>query len=165
MKHLVAQPGTMEKRWTIRRWASEETYRAGRRASRVSRFRQNVLLTEGIRELWTLVALSSGTKFDNSNAYLGVGDSSTAASIDQTGLQASSNKLYKAMDTSYPQVTDNTCTWRSTFGSGDANFTWNEFTVANGSSDSAKNLNRKVQAEGTKVSGQVWELTLEISIL
>jgi len=36
--------------------------------------------------------------------------------------------------------------------------------VANGNSDSAVNLNRKVSSQGTKISGQIWELTLEITL-
>ena len=54
------------------------------------------------------------------------------------------------MDSTYPQRTNQTAIWRATFGSADANFAWNEFTVANGNSDSAVNLNRKVENKGTK---------------
>lgn len=129
-------------------------------------FKGNLLLNEGINELWTIVAsASSGTKFDNSNAYLGVGDDTTTESASQTGLQALSNKLYKAMDTGYPTYgTSQQATWRSTFGSAEANFNWREFTVANGNSDSADNLNRKVSDQGTKASGQTWELSLTITL-
>lgn len=125
----------------------------------------NILLNEGINLMWTLVAGGSGTAFNNANSYLGVGDSSTAESASQTGLQASTNKLYKAMDTGYPTYgTSQKITFRSTFGGSEANFAWNEFTAANGSSDSATNLNRKVSAQGTKTSGQTWQLTLEITL-
>lgn len=129
-------------------------------------FGGNILLNEGINELWTIMCTaSSGTKFDSTNAYLGVGDSSTAEAASQTGLQAAVNKLYKAMDASYPTYgTSQKATWKSTFTSAEANFGWNEFTVANGNSDSAVNLNRKVSAQGTKVAGQEWELTFEISL-
>jgi hypothetical protein len=126
---------------------------------------ENLLLNEGINELWTLACGTGGTKFDNTNAYIGVGDSNTAADASQTGLQAATNKLYKAMDGGYPTYgTSQKATWRSTFGSDDANFTWNEITVANGGSDSAKNLNRKVQSMGTKASGTTWVATLEITL-
>ena len=128
-------------------------------------FEYNLLLNEGINELWTLVAGTGATKFDNANACIGVGDSATAADATQTGLQATTNKLYKAMDASYPTYGSlQKVTHRSTFGSGDANFPWNEITVANGNSDAAKNLNRKVQAMGTKASGTSWVATLEITL-
>lgn len=166
-----------EKLWRIRRFASEEQHAEGvlmlDEAARemcgvpaITEFRGNVLLNEGINELWTIVcSAASGTKFDNSNAYLGVGDSATAEAASQTGLQAATNKLYKAMDGGYPTFgTSQLATWRSTFGSSEANFAWEEFTVANGNSDAAVNLNRKTSSQGTKISGQVWELSLQITL-
>jgi len=135
-------------------------------AKQSSEFEQNLLLNEGINELWKLVCGTGGTQFDNAHAYLGVGDSNTAPDdATLTGLQATTNKLYKAMDETYPTYgTAQKATWRATFGADDANFSWNEFTVANGNSNDAKNLNRKVSAQGTKASGQTWELTLEITL-
>ena len=128
-------------------------------------FRGNLLLNEGINELWTLLGGTGATKFDNTNAYIGVGDSATAADATQTGLQAATNKLYKAMDTSYPTYgSSQKVTHRSTFGTSDANWVWNEITVANGNSDAAKNLNRKVQSMGTKASGTSWVATQEITL-
>jgi hypothetical protein len=128
-------------------------------------FPGNLLLNEGINELWTLVAGTGGTLFNNANAYIGVGDDATAAVATQTGLIAATNKLYKAMDTSYPTYgSSQKATHRSTFASADANFVWNEITVANGGSDASKNLNRKVQAMGTKASGTSWVATVETTI-
>jgi hypothetical protein len=128
-------------------------------------FEGNLLLNEGINELWTLGCGTGATKFDNSNANIGVGDSNTAASASQTGLQASSNKLYKAMDGGYPTYgSSQQAVWRSTFATGDANFSWQEITVANGNSDSAKNLNRKVQDMGTKTSAVSRVTTLTITL-
>lgn len=150
--------------WTIRKFANEEEH-AKDNPFEVSTIENNMLLNEGINMLWTLVCSSSGTKFDNANAYLGVGDSSAAESATQTGLQATTNKYYKAVDASYPTYgTSQKATWRATFSGSEANFAWQEFTVANGNSDAAVNLNRKVSNQGTKISGQVWELTLEISL-
>lgn len=123
----------------------------------------NLLLNEGITALQNLLTGAAETAFDNSNSYLGVGDDNTAATAGQTGLQASTNKLYKAMEGGYPSIASQTTTWRSQYGSAEANFAWNEFTVANGNSDAADNLNRKVSAEGTKASGQVWTLDLAIT--
>jgi hypothetical protein len=122
----------------------------------------NLLLNEGIDEMWDLVCgTGSPTQFSNANAYIGVGDSSTAAAAAQTGLQAASNKLYKAMETGYPTTTTQKATFKSSFGDSEANFAWNEWTVANGNSDDSKNMNRKVESLGTKSSG-TW--TLEVSI-
>ena len=128
-------------------------------------FLQNLLLNEGINELWTLVCGTGATKFDSANAYIGAGDSDTAASAAQTGLQAASNKLYKAMDGGYPTYgSSQKATWRSTFGTSEANWAWEEITVANGNSDSADNLNRKVQSMGTKTSAYARTATLDITL-
>jgi hypothetical protein len=124
----------------------------------------NLLLNEGIGELLDLLIGVGGTAFSNANAYIGVGDSSTAAGATQTGLQAATNKAYKAMESSYPSRTNQTITFRAVFGSSDANYSWQEFSVANGNSDSAKNLNRKVSNQGTKASGQVWTVDLSITL-
>jgi hypothetical protein len=118
----------------------------------------NLLLNEGINSIWTLVcsgATATVLVFNNTNSYIGVGDSATAAAATDTGLLGT-NKLYKAMDADYPTFgTNQQAVFRSTFGSADANFAWNEITVADGNSDSSMNLNRKVQAMGTKASGKV----------
>lgn len=162
-------------KFTIARYASEEDKRNRvvytREQARdlfgidqFTEFKKNLLLNEGINELWTIVCSGSGTKFDNTNAYLGVGDSATAAQATDTGLLGAS-KTYKAVDGGYPTYgTSQKAVWMSTFGTGDGNHDWNEFTVANGNSDASKNLNRKVSAQGTKASGQTWELTLEITL-
>lgn len=124
----------------------------------------NLALNEGLGELIDLIGgLGSPIEYDNSNAYLGVGDNNTAAEATQTGLQASTNKTYKPMDTNYPQRTNQTLEWRATFGSQDANYTWEEYTVVNASDDTGKNLNRKVASKGTKVAGETWTLSLQIT--
>ena len=161
--------------WKINRYANREDYERRvaykeEEAKKIfntpqsTEFKPNVLLDEGVNELWTILCSSGGTKFDNSNAYLGVGDGTTAEDTTQSGL-VGSNKLYKAMDSGYPTYgTNREATWKSTFLETEANFGWQEFTVANGSSGAAVNLNRKVSDQGTKVSGQIWELTLQISL-
>jgi len=103
------------------------------------------------------------TAFNNANAYLGVGDSNTAFAASQTDLQAATNKLRKAMDATYPQRSTNILTLRSTFGSSEANFAWEEFGTFNASAAGVM-LQRKVQSLGTKVVGQQWELTATLTI-
>jgi hypothetical protein len=125
----------------------------------------NIALNEGLGELIDLICgLGTPTKWDNTNARLGVGDSNTAEAATQTGLQATTNKTFKAMDATYPQRTNQTVEWRATFGSSEANHGWQEYTVVNAASDSGKNLNRKVADKGTKVSGETWTLSLQITL-
>lgn len=150
--------------WRIRKFANAEAH-GQNDPYEVSTFQGNLLLNEGINELWTILTSSGGTKYDNTHAYLGVGDSSTAADATQTGLQASTNKAFKVMDSGYPTYgTVQKAVFRSTFGTSEANFAWNEFTVVNASSDTGANLNRKVSSQGTKSSDQIWELELTITL-
>jgi len=105
----------------------------------------------------------SVTEFNNANAHIGVGDSTTAFAAAQTDLQAATNKLRKAMDATYPSRSTNVITFRSTFATGDANFAWQEWGVFNGSSGGTM-LNRKVESLGTKTSAQSWQMTVQITV-
>jgi hypothetical protein len=105
----------------------------------------------------------SATLFNNANAHLGVGDSSTAFAAGQTDLQAATNKLRKAMDATYPQRSTNVIIYRSTFGTSEGNFAWEEVAVFNASS-SGTMLCRKTQSLGTKPNTQSWELTATVTV-
>ena len=102
------------------------------------------------------------TFFTNANARIGVGDSTTAFAASQTDLQAATNKLRAAMETGFPTRTDNLLTFKSSFGSSDANYAWNEWGIFNDASAGTM-LNRKVEALGTK-SGGTWILTVELTV-
>jgi len=128
------------------------------------KFEGNVLLNEGIQLLIEIITGidTTSNKWDSSNAHIGVGDSNASEDASQTGLQGS-NKAFKGMDSGYPTRSGNTAIWRATFGGDEANFHWYEFTVVNGTDDSATNLNRKVVDKGTKASGETWTVQLEIT--
>lgn len=159
---MITDKGKMKAKWTIRRYADDDAYREDR-PYKISKIDFNLLLNEGITELQKLLIGDTADAFSNANAYLGVGDDATAENATHTGLQAASNKLYKGMEATYPQISAQITTWRSVFGSSEANWDWEEFTVANGNSDAADNLNRKVSSQGTKASGQTWTLDLQIT--
>lgn len=105
----------------------------------------------------------SATAFNNANSYLGVGDSSTAFAATQTDLQAGANKLRKAMEATYPVLAANVLTFRSLYGTGEANFAWNEWGVFNALSGGTM-MCRKVESLGTKTLAQSWQLTATITI-
>lgn len=150
--------------WKIKKYLDDAAFAAGSSYEEVD-IDGNLLLNEGIGAVLDLAAgLATPTAFNNASAYLGVGDSSTAEAATQTGLQATTNKTYKAMSASYPQRSNQTVTWQAVFGGTDANYAWNEFTIANSSSDTGINLNRKVSAQGTKASGQTWTLQVSITL-
>jgi len=168
----VAEKISYKTVYRIRRWESEEDRKNAvvyslEKAHRLfgvdqfTEFEKNCLLNEGMNELFTLICSSSGTKYDNTNAQVGTGTSATAADPTDSAL---TNGVWKGMDGGYPTYgTSQKATWKGTYGSGDANQAWNEFSVRNGAS-ADKMLNRKVSAQGTKVVGQTWELTIEITL-
>lgn len=139
----------------------------------------NVLTIGGASVQWqTLIGNGTTTAgqvltfFNNANAAIGVGDSTTAAADTQTDLSAATNKLRKAMDATYPLHSDSnsvagakSVSLRSTFATTDANWVWNEWGVFNSpTAATGRMLNRKVEALGTKTSAATWVLTVTLSL-
>ena len=146
----------------LRKGASADLFADKLREVRVAE--GNVFLNEGVEFIWRAVTGAPGlTYFDSANAHVGVGDGTAPESPDQTGLQGV-NKCYKRVDSGYPVISGNIVRFRATFGPDEANFDWREWTVANGSSDDAVNLNRKVQDMGKKVQGTTWTIEVQLKI-
>lgn len=130
----------------------------------------NLLTTAGLTRLTALlIASGSPQALTNTSARIGVGDSNASEAVGQTDLQAASNKYWKVMDATYPQVSAGVVTLKSSFATGDANYTWAEWavdigtpTVTSGSTVNACMLNRKVAALGTKATG-TWALTVTLT--
>jgi hypothetical protein len=122
-----------------------------------------VFLNEGINYLWRLAMGETGLTPFSSNSCIGVGDGTASASATQTGLLGT-NKYYKQVDSGYPQVSGTQIIFQATFGPTEANFAWNEWTVANGCGDEYINLNRKVEPLGTKSEGATWVLQVVLTI-
>lgn len=123
----------------------------------------------------TTTAGQALTFFNNANAAIGVGNSTTAAADTQTNLQgavAGTDRFRVAMDATYPQHTDTTGTagsksiaFRSTFGTSSANIAWQEWGIFNSATDgTGRMLNRKVESLGTKTSAATWVLTITLSL-
>lgn len=102
-------------------------------------------------------------EFDNANAKIGVGDSTVAFAAAQTDLQAATNKLRKAMDAGFPTIAANAITFRSTFIGTEANWAWQEWAVFNAATAGVM-LNRVVEVNGTKLTGQTWVLQVTITV-
>lgn len=105
---------------------------------------------------------AASTPFNNTNSYIGVGDSTTAYAAGQTDLQAATNKMRKVMDATFPSGSTNVITFRSTFATTDANWAWQEWGVFNASSAGTM-LSRKVESLGTKTSAQTWQFTVVLT--
>ena len=159
---------TNSKTWNVtavvEKWNRASDHAAGLPPDDVVEAPGNLLLDAGINLMLDLLIGAGGTAYTTGNSYIGVGDSSTAAAADQTGLLASSNKDFQGMESGYPPGTDQTVTWRAIWASAEGNFAWNEWTISNSNSDSGVNLNRKVASLGTKASGSSWTLTVTITV-
>jgi len=96
--------------------------------------------------------------FNLTNARIGVGDSSAVFAASQTDLQASTNKLRKALD-SAPLRTSNSIDYTSTFTTAEANYTWLEIALFNSGSGDYM-ATRKVIALPLKTSSEQWTVTV-----
>ena len=122
-------------------------------------------LTNAARDLIAQALIGEAfTSFANANARIGVGDSSAAFGASQTDLQASTNKLRKAMEAAYPTRAGNALTFRSIFGTSEGNFAWNEWGVFNAASAGTM-LNRIVASLSTKTSAQSWQFTVTVTVV
>ena len=138
----------------------------------------NLLMYGGASAQWqtligngTATAGQALTYFNNAQAAIGVGDSTTTAVATHTNLQAASNKLRVAMDATYPLHTDGVVSgsasivYRSSFATGQANYAWQEWGVFNSTTDgTGRMLNRKVESLGTKTSSSTWQLTVTLTL-
>lgn len=121
------------------------------------------LTTAGRNHLAQALIGAGVTAFNNANAYIGVGDSTTAFDAAQTDLQAATNKARKAMEATYPSGATNELAFRSLFGTSDANYAWAEWGVFNAASGGTM-VSRKVEALGTKTSAQSWQITVTLTV-
>lgn len=114
---------------------------------------KNLITTVGKNHL--LDRLFGLTSPVNSNAigFVGVGNSTTAASVGDTVLLGGST-LFQAADAGTARAS-NVATIKSTFGTGVANFTWNEAGISNNSTNNASTMvlfNRVIIGPFTKTS-------------
>ncbi len=155
----------LKTKFIIRRFADDKAFVEDRPYS-VSEFESNVGLNTGSQEALKLIATTGGTQWNNANAQTGVGDSATAEDPTQTDLLAAVNKTYKAMDATFPSIggaVNTVLTAQSTYIGTDANYLWTEFVFRNGAT-ALKCLIRKMSNQGTKTSGQTWQLTIQITM-
>lgn len=138
----------------------------------------NVLLIEGVNAIWKRLAGAGDAPgpFDHNNSYIGVGNNPTGnpgdagyddahqAERTETGLGHPTDYHYSGMMTDFPIIEDEKMTFKAEFTEEDANFTWHEWTVANGGSNDATNLNLKYEPMGTKFLGAIWRITVEIRL-
>jgi hypothetical protein len=141
---------------TVTKYASEADAAADN-AYAVEHFAGNLGLNEGLAEIWQLVAGLGGTAY-GATTLLVVGSSATAEAATQTGVQSS---LGSATVTGAPSTSNQSITWTASFSAGTATGAWAEWCIQN---TGGKDLNRKVQAMGSKGAGEVWSLAVTLTL-
>lgn len=140
----------------------------------------NALFYGGSSALWrcltgngTATAGSVDTFFNNANAALGVGDSTTANTLTGNDLLAATNKLRVGMDATYPTIaaagtalSNRDLAFRSTFSTSQANWAWEEWGVFNSPTAATGRMLNRVNAAalGTKTSAATWVLTVTLTL-
>jgi hypothetical protein len=127
----------------------------------------NLITTAGWGRMLDKALGVSGQAYDATHTRIGVGTATAAAAVGNTDLSAStgaSNRRWELV-TGVGGTGTGTGTVRmtfvATFGTGDANFAWQEWgidqgTAAGTGASTTPLLNRAVSNQGTKASGQIW---------
>lgn len=150
--------------WKVEKWHDTAKKLAGFAPDEIAMESQNIILDVGATEMLKLITGTGGTAYSNANAYLYVGTDTTPENAAQGGVIATgANRAYAAMDTGYPTVNGRQMVFRASFGDTEANFAWNEASIANGNGTSAVAMNRKVSSLGTKTTG-TWSLQITVSL-
>jgi hypothetical protein len=137
----------------------------------------NLLTTAGLGHLTTVLTDSGATEvISTARSFLGVGDSSTGATVSDTALVASTNKYYQSLDSVSrvtTTVTNDSVQAVASFDSSTANYAWNEWVLGSSTGGSITPgtsvpgtggfiYNRKVASMGTKANGAAWTFTVTI---
>lgn len=135
---IVTDEFKLSRIWTIEKYEARFDERLGRDIVAATPFEvfsfPNLATNTGIALMLDLLIGAGGTTYANANAFIGIGDSSTAASASHTDLQAASNKLRVACDSTYPSRSGQVLTAQSTFSTAQANYAWNEIGFFNNTS-------------------------------
>lgn len=135
----------------------------------------NLVTTAGLARVGDLIIAAGGQAPTNTSARIGAGNGAGTAAVGDTDLSAtagSANRWFQIMDATFPSRAGAVLSFKSTFGTADGNFTWNEWgidigtpTVTSGATVNATLLNHKTSAAlGTKASGATWAFTVTITL-
>ncbi|MEM2410660.1 MAG: hypothetical protein QXF87_09070 [Thermofilaceae archaeon] len=122
------------------------------------------LLKEGrLLILQLLTGTATQPPFSSLHAHIGVGDGDDDLLPRHTGLTGV-NKMYKLVDAGFPIIDENAVIFRATFAPEEANFEWNERTIANGPGDEYVNLDRMILRWGRKREDETWCIQVEYEL-
>jgi hypothetical protein len=142
----------------------------------------NLLTTAGLQRITNLIIGSGAAAFTSTQSVVGVGDTSTAATVSDTDLGAATGSTHRWLQAtdSAPTAVNGVLTAVSTFASANGNFAWNEWcwVVSTGTITAAgvlidsthpgstgnQILNHKIASLGTKASGASWVFTTTVTL-
>jgi hypothetical protein len=123
------------------------------------------LVIEGRNYMANAVIANPSVLFNVTTATIAVGSSATA--YTDTDGDMLGTAAYAVVSTA-PTIATNVLTFVTTFGTGVANFNWNEWGIVNSTGVSPTGahtlLNRKVEDLGTKTTAQSWEITCTLTV-
>lgn len=123
----------------------------------------DLIQLDGDGTLMKVISVETNTSLTLSNLYNDTGGAGASSLISPTETDlAGASKTYKGMEATFPSSASQKATFKSSFGSSDANYAWEEWVVKQVTS--AKCLNRKVESMGTKASGSTWTLEVDITL-
>jgi hypothetical protein len=139
------------------------------------RTEHNLITTGGWNRALTLLIGGGGSTLASGSARIGVGTGTAAASINDVNLSAATSGAtarFWNMVTGSGIIAAGTATQRlsftATFGTGDANFSWQEWAIDQGTVGSGTGaptlvlFNHAISNQGSKVSGNTWTATCNL---
>lgn len=165
-KRQFLEKGIWNPLWKVKKFASEQAVKMDM-PFEVKEFKGNTLTNEGINMMFTLICSSSGTLYDNANAVLVVGTNSSSNTEDASATESYfDSPVGGTMMSGYPTYgSSQQAVFKAEFDGTTANQAWEEFGTLNAAvAGSGTLLNYKLSSEGTKQSGQVWQLELTITL-
>jgi hypothetical protein len=122
----------------------------------------NLLLDEGGDEIWDLITEQNAVDYyTNLLADIGVGTDNTSPA--STDVELIGTPVYVSMEAGFPlSTTTRRVDFKGSFADGVAEQAWEEFSVRN-SNAAPKNLIRAIASKGTKATGEVWTLEIQIT--
>jgi hypothetical protein len=139
----------------------------------------NLLTTAGLNRITSLFEGAGGTVFSHADAFIGVGSSSTGATVGDLAMGgdgSTTTAYYQPADTGYPTQSGGGIACNATFGTGNANFAWAEWGMGDASGTLTAGgtlasvgtspilINHKIASLGTKASGAIWTLQATATI-
>lgn len=134
----------------------------------------NLLTTAGLTRLTSLMTAGGTQALTNTSSRIGTGDGVGSAAVGDSDLSAaagSSHRWFQVMDATFPSAAGAVISFKSTFGTSDGNYAWNEWaidvgapTVTSANTVNALLFNHKTSAAlGTKSAGTSWAFTVTVT--